>query len=150
MTDLNILFNSIENHIENGHNFKELEDILDSYSGDDWINHIDPLSSGLSRNKVYLSFNIEVFILSWKAGYETLPHDHSKNGCWLKVLRGKLNETLYTEELEMINIRDVSEGQYSFMSNDIGYHSIRNDDDTMSFSIHIYSPPMHKTRYFSK
>jgi cysteine dioxygenase len=97
-----------------------------------------------------LSFNIEVFILSWKSGYETLPHDHSKNGCWLKVLRGKLNETLYTGELEMINNRDVSEGQYSFMSNDIGYHSIRNDDESISFSIHIYSPPMHKTIYFSK
>jgi hypothetical protein len=149
MTDLNALIMTIENHIENLGNFKDIGDIIDSYRGNDWLSYIDPFTTGLSRNKIYLSSNIEVFILSWKAGYETLPHDHSKNGCWLKQLRGRLTETFYSKELERLNSKDVNQGQFSFISNDMGYHSIKNDTEESSFSIHIYSPPMHNTKYFS-
>jgi hypothetical protein len=149
MTDLNALIMTIENHIENLGNFKDIGDIIDSYRDNDWLSYIDLFTTGLSRNKIYLSSNIEVFILSWKAGYETLPHDHSKNGCWLKQLRGTLTETFYSKELERLNSKVVNQGQFSFISNDIGYHSIKNDTEELSFSIHIYSPSMHNTKYFS-
>jgi hypothetical protein len=35
----------------------------------------------------------------------------------------------------------------SFMSNDIGFHSIQNNYNNISISLHIYSPPNHKTKY---
>ena len=147
--ELNSLAIAIENHIANGLSFRDISSIVQNYSGIDWIDHIDHQPTGLTRNKVYLSFNIEIFIMSWKAGYETLPHDHSKNGCWLRVLKGELIERLYSVSNQEENTNAVSEGQISFMANDIGYHSIKNDTDKTTYSIHIYSPSMHKTKYFS-
>jgi cysteine dioxygenase len=148
MDNLDDLFLSIENHIGKGGKFTEIKEIIENYTGNDWISHINTNTSGLDRNRVYLSLNIEALILSWKPSYETLPHDHSANVCWIKILSGNLIETLYNNDMEKLNRKSNEEGQCSFMSNIIGYHSIKNESETTTFSIHFYSPPMHKTRYF--
>lgn len=147
MDDLNSCVIAVEKHIAETGNF-DIGYIIQDYNGTDWINHCSFDTIGLTRNKIYLSFNIEVLILTWKAGYETLPHDHAKNGCWLKVLKGNLSETRYTKDLEERSLKQLSEGEVSFMSNEYGYHSIHNYTDEVVSSIHIYSPPLHKTKYF--
>jgi len=149
MNNLDDLFLTIENHLRKDGKFTELKNILNSYNGNDWVNYINFDTNGLFRNRIYLSFNIEVLILSWKSGYETLPHDHSTNGCWMKILSGKLLERLYDSNLQKIDEKEVEEGQVSFMSNDFGYHNIKNELDKTTFSIHVYSPPMHTTKYFN-
>ena len=90
--------------------------------------------------------------MSWNSGYETLPHDHSENGCWLKMLKGNVIETQYRDNQSNLDIGEtnlITEGQISFMCNDFGYHSIKNNTEDIVFSLHIYSPPLHKTKYFS-
>ena len=152
MDELNSMIISIENHIESTGNFF-IGDILKRYNGNDWLNHIDHSTTGLTRNKIYISNDIEVIILSWNSGYETLPHDHSENGCWLKMLKGNVIETQYRDNQSNLIQRGetnlITEGQISFMCNDFGYHSIKNDTEDIVFSLHIYSPPLHKTKYFS-
>lgn len=147
LDNLDNLFLSIEDHLKSGHKFTELREILDSYNGLDWKNYVYFNTEKLFRKRIYLSFNIEVLILSWSSNYETLPHDHSINGCWLKVLSGSLVETIYNSNLQKLGENNVDEGQISFMCNDFGYHSIKNELDKPTFSIHIYSPPMHQTKY---
>ena len=152
MDELNRMIISIEKHIESTGNFF-IGDILKRYNGNDWLNHIDHSTTGLTRNKIYISNDIEVIILSWNSGYETLPHDHSKNGCWLKMLKGNVIETPYRDnQSNLIQTGEtnlIKEGHISFMCNDFGYHSIKNDTEDIVFSLHIYSPPLHKTKYFS-
>lgn len=146
---LNCLATSIEDYISNGGDFKEISYIIETYTGKDWINYIDNHPHGLNKNRVYLSSNIEILILSWKSNYKTLPHDHSKNGCWLKVLKGTLSEKLYNHNFNLTCKSIIYQGDISFMSNDIGYHSIANETENTTFSIHIYSPPLHKTKYYN-
>ena len=146
--DLNELIANIENHIINEGDFRDIGYLLESYGSTDWLNYIDSDTTGIKRNIVYLSSNIEIIIISWKAGYETLPHDHSRNGCWLKLLTGELSETLYNQALQEECNKIIKPRQISFMHNDFGYHSIKNSLETNSYSIHIYSPPKHKTNYF--
>ena len=147
--DLNEMIANIENHIANEGDFRDIGYLLESYNNTDWLNYIDLNTSGIKRNIVYFSNNIEVIIISWRAGYETLPHDHSHNGCWLKLLStGELCETLYNTELEKLCEKKISSKQISFMHNDFGYHSIKNKLESNCYSIHIYSPPKHKTKYF--
>ena len=152
MDELNSMIISIEKHIESTGNFF-IGDILKRYNGNDWLNHIDHSTTGLTRNKIYISNDIEVIILSWNSGYETLPHDHSENGCWLKMLKGNVIETPYRDnQSNLIQTGEtnlIKEGHISFMCNDFGYHSIKNDTEDIVFSLHIYSPPLHKTKYFS-
>ena len=146
--DLDELIANIEKHIVNQGDFRDIGYLLECYNGSDWLYYIDLNTSGISRNTIYLSSNIEVIVISWLAGYETLPHDHSRNGCWLKLISGKLDETLYNPSLKQIGNKQINPNQISFMHNDFGYHSIKNSLDCNSYSIHIYSPPKHKTTYF--
>ena len=48
--------------------------------------------------------------------------------------------------LQVKNI--LNSGDISFMHDDIGYHQIINDNDDISVSLHVYSPPKHVTKYF--
>ena len=146
--DLNDLIANIEKHIVNNGQFKDIGYLLECYNSEDWISYINPNTTGISKNTVYLSSNIEVIIISWVGCYETLTHDHSSNGCWMKLLSGELSETLYNHQLEEISIKNISSNQVSFMHNDFGYHSIKNKLDTNSYTMNIYSPPKHKTKYF--
>lgn len=146
--DLNDLIANIEKHIVNEGDFKDIGYLLECYNSEDWISYIDRNVREISKNILYISSNIELIIISWAGGYETLPHDHSSNGCWLKLLSGELSETMYNHQLEEIDSKNISSNQVSFMHNDFGYHSIKNKLNTNCYSIHIYSPPKHKTKYF--
>ena len=147
ISNLDNLFLTIDNQLNAGVEFSDIGWIIENYKNKDWRKHIDINTTGLSRNRIYLSSNIEVFILSCKSQYETLPHDHSSNGCWLKILSGNLLETLYNKDLKKICIKNIDKNEVSFMHNEFGYHSITNNSDNNVYSIHIYSPPMHKTKY---
>lgn len=148
--DLNELTINIEKHIANGYDFKNIGYLLEMYDSDDWLSLINRNTTGISKNIVYLSSNIELIIISWVGEYETLPHNHASNGCWLKLLSGELSETLYNHQLQEIDTKNITSNQVSFMHNDFGYHSIKNKLDNNCYSLHIYSPPKHKTTYFQK
>jgi len=74
-------------------------------------------------------------------------------------LKGNVIETQYRDiqsnliqrgetKLDIGETNLIKEGHISFMCNDFGYHSIKNDTEDIVFSLHIYSPPLHKTKYF--
>ncbi len=147
--DLNELIANIENHIANEGDFRDIGYLLESYNSNDWLHYIHRNTTGIKKTIAYLSSSIEIIIISWKAGYETQPHDHASNGCWLKFLSGgDLCETLYNSSLEEQCKKTIKPNQVSFMHNDFGYHSIKNSLETNGYSIHVYSPPKHKTTYF--
>ena len=68
-------------------------------------------------------------------------HDHSSNGCILKLLYGELIEKRYNNNLQHIKTNIISENNISYISNKICYHSINNNNNNnISVSLHIYSP----------
>lgn len=142
------LFRAVQAATDTRPFFTDLKDVLQSYNGLDWSVFVHPDPQGLVKERVYYSHNLEIMLLSWQAGHSTLPHDHATKGCWLKVLEGELLETRYNEELQETEKTCITKGQISFMSNDFGYHSIQNNGSEVTWSLHVYSPPFHVTRYF--
>lgn len=101
------------------------------------------------RNKIFENENFEIFIISWNKNQNAPIHDHSYNGCWLKVLQGELTENIYeTDSLSLYKSNSIKTNDISFMKNNIGYHSITNKSDETAITIHIYNPPNHKTKFF--
>lgn len=133
--------------------FESLDQILSvPLNAADWVNqlvnqsvNLEPIS--FSRQRVHLtpSGQVEVLVLTWPPGYSTLPHDHAQYGCWLKVLQGSLTESRYGLNLHKTQVSTLETGQSSFMCNDFGYHSIANTTTQPAYSLHLYSPPFHKT-----
>ena len=101
-----------------------------------------------NRERIYIDDQIEVFIITWNKNQETKVHDHSENGCFLKILEGTLEENVFSNDLNNVKKRLLKKGNISYMCNKIGLHSVKNNSDEICVSIHIYSPPNHLTTFY--
>ena len=100
-----------------------------------------------NRERIYIDDEIEVFIITWYKNQEAKVHDHSENGCFLKILEGSLEENIFSKN--DVKKRILNKGNISYMDNKIGLHSVKNNsDDKVCVSIHIYSPPNHSTTFY--
>ena len=135
--------------ISNEPNFDNIGNILKDYNDSDWKHYVKIDDKRYCRNKIFENDNFEIFIISWNKNQNAPIHDHSCNGCWLKVLSGELIENRYkTDSLELYQSNFMKTNDVSFMKNDIGYHSILNASDEIAITFHVYNPPNHKTKFF--
>ena len=101
-----------------------------------------------TRNLISANKDYTLIMLVWNPEKESKVHDHPGNGCFMKVLRGQLKETLYsmnkeTEEIKKERVRFLQKGLVSYMHDDIGLHKISNVlKDTTTVSLHLYTPPI--------
>ena len=133
--------------------FSNIVDIVKKYNGSDWKKYIDNTKSddkNYNKKKIDIVDNdyFDMYVVSWNNNKKSKIHDHSENGCIMKVLNGNLNEYIYDKNLKLINYKTITTNDVSFIDNNKGYHSIRNIDD-VSNTLHIYSPPNHITKYFN-
>lgn len=138
--DLKSLYNTMNANYINPSDFIDLTHIVNDYIGTDWIHMIEYKDF---YNKIRLDYysnnKIELYIICWKPGQTSPIHDHSENGCIMKVLTGSLKETLYTYNLIPQNETIINKDYVSFIDNHVGLHKIEALD--YSVSLHIYSPP---------
>ncbi|KAE8314983.1 RmlC-like cupin domain-containing protein [Aspergillus transmontanensis] len=103
-----------------------------------------------------------LLILVWSPGKGSAIHDHANAHCVMKVLKGSLQETLYSwpdkSKLEHGQIsppqirRETTygENQVTYMSDKLGLHKISNPDpNNVAVSLHLYTPPNAATYGFS-
>ena len=122
-------------------NFINLTSIVKKYIGIDWIKYIKYNNNKYNRIRLDNLSNskFEIYIICWKPTQISPIHDHSENGCIMKVLDGSLKETLYDYDLFCQNETIINKHYISFIDNHIGLHRIESLD--YSVSLHIYSPP---------
>lgn len=142
------IIKTLEEFTISGENFSSIRDILISYQGEDWKEHVVINPYHYFRKKIFENNNYEVYIITWNIGQIAKIHDHAENGCFLKILQGELVENVYNKILSNKKTSKLSKGEISFMSNDMGYHSILNMGTIPAVSIHIYSPSNHHTKYY--
>ncbi|KAJ5526876.1 hypothetical protein N7513_011035 [Penicillium frequentans] len=95
-----------------------------------------------------------LLILVWSPGKGSAIHDHANAHCVMKILKGKLQETLYSwPDQEKIKRGETSppqitrqtiyeENQVTYMSDKLGLHRISNPDPkNFAISLHLYTPP---------
>ena len=138
-------------HTNKSDPFINIINIVQQYSGNDWKKYINHDTPSYFKQNVDIPYDwFEIYIISWSPHTKTLIHDHAINGCILKILDGSLTEHIYSsinDTSSLINTNIIQNNMTCFMSNDIGFHSIQNNNNNISISLHIYSPPNHKTRY---
>ena len=132
-------------HIKN--DFKNSAKYLEEYLGNDYKKYVCIDEMKYNRERIYIDDEIEVFIITWYKNQEAKVHDHSENGCFLKILEGSLEENIFSKN--DVKKRILNKGNISYMDNKIGLHSVKNNsDDKVCVSIHIYSPPNHSTTFY--
>ena len=92
----------------------------------------------------------DAYIIFWGPKALSKIHDHAENGCVYKIIKGSLEEktffhiNLLERSRKILGLGDVGE-----INNDVGYHSMKNLLDTVSVSIHFYSPPNYVMNIFN-
>ena len=102
-----------------------------------------------TRDKLVDTKNAVVYIIYWAKDAYSPPHNHPDGGCILKLLNGKLCETIY----DLINNRAVRKNDGVLLTTDyisIKYgnelHSVMAIDNTVS--IHMYFPGDYTPTFF--
>ena len=89
-----------------------------------------------------------VLLLCWNPQQESPIHDHPCDGCWLQVLRGKIQECRYhSQDLHCLSDETFEEGQIAYITDNMGYHKIGNPTHaTPAATLHLYAPPIQECR----
>lgn len=105
-------------------------------------------STGYQKKLLYENDIYDVYLIIWYPNCVTKIHNHADNGCYMKLLSGRLTEYIYeSNNLNITKINDINKNDFTYIDNKIGCHKILNSDQ-ISTSIHIYSPPRYQTKYF--
>nr|QFG74228.1 MAG: cysteine dioxygenase type I [Megaviridae environmental sample] len=95
--------------------------------------------SEFEKITIYKNLDYELVLINWKKNYNTDYHNHPKNGCVMKILKGELQE----DKIVYQPYKNIFTKKYK--KNDTGFikggeiHNITALED--SISLHIYSPP---------
>ncbi|XP_054738996.1 cysteine dioxygenase type 1 isoform X2 [Anastrepha obliqua] len=121
-------------------------------------------------------FNL--MILCWGEGQGSAIHDHADSHCFMKMLKGDLQETRYempctkivempnvdiglidddagqeinSEELKAVGSSTITVNDVAYINDNIGLHRVENPShiDT-SVSLHLYCPPFNECTVFHK
>ena len=119
------------------------QSFIDQYNGDDWIQYQDNMIKDKGYNKTLITQSdfFELYLISWLPNNSSIVHNHQDNGCVFKVLEGQLNEDIFLEDQKTcITSKNILSNQSSYIDNQIGYHQIKNLNDSFSYSLHLYPP----------
>jgi len=120
--DVNLIKNLYSNNIE------------------DWENYIIK-KENYTRSLVFKNDNFQLIIMTWPGNFESFIHDHNKNECIFKVLKGRFTEKMYKEnldKLELVESKEIFTNQIGVINDDKGYHSVKNNSSDFAVSIHLY------------
>ena len=119
----------------------KIKNLINSYNEDDWKSYVIKDDLKYNKIKVFETELFDIYIIVWNINQQSKVHNHSSNGCWLKILEGKVEEKIYNNKFELLKYNIQNRGEISFIKDDIGYHSIKNINNNISVSLHIYNPP---------
>ena len=127
-----------------------LKSFMEQYKGEDWKSYITECEENYIKKLVFRNEDYELFVVSWMPGKGSTIHDHSKNGCLFKILRGELIEERYSNEIKLENSTLFNGNNIGYIENEEGLHRMLNKTDKIVVSLHLYSPPNYKIKSYDK
>lgn len=101
-----------------------------------------------TRNLVYKDELFEMILLCWDVGQVTPIHNHQGQRCWMGVLDGQVEETLYafpgprSSPPTAKNSKQHVRGEVAFITDEIALHRIAQVGPARAVSLHLYSRPI--------
>ena len=133
----------------NPHNsIQTIRNLLKKYNDIDWKKYVSFNKKKYKRIPLthFSSPYFEFIIICWKKGQNAPVHNHPKNGCLVKILKGSLKEIHYNKNLISTKEHIHSTNSISYLDDTLGYHEVIPMEDTVS--LHIYAPPKYKPKFF--
>jgi cysteine dioxygenase len=112
-----------------------------------------------TRNLVHHEAQFELLLLCWGADQKSPIHNHEGQRCWMAVLDGGVDETLFhfpNDQAEPGLIRakgparTCRQGQVAFITDEIALHEIAAAAHAPAVSLHLYSRPFQTCQVFDR
>jgi cysteine dioxygenase len=101
---------------------------------------------GYTRHCFVNNERYEVLLLCWEKDQQTPIHSHGGQECWVKVLRGQIEEVHYKKVKEGLckeTKRSIREPEdISYMNDKIGLHTLGSVGHQRAISLHLYAAPI--------
>jgi cysteine dioxygenase len=121
--------------------FNLIEPIKNLYFNiQDFNNNITFKKNDYNKSILFRDAKYEIVLICWDSCCQTKIHNHPKNGCIMKILKGTLIEECFNEKNLNIKCNTYNENDVSYIHDDLYLHKIINSNQK-SISLHIYSPP---------
>jgi len=144
-------------------NVEVVHQIMAAYKGDpaDWemYAHYDP--EKLTRNLVDTgNGKYNLILVCWEGGHKSTIHDHSNCHCFMRQLKGSLDEIRYDwpdpKAPDDAPLTETSRSKLccpgvSYMNDEIGLHRMENASQVeRAVSLHLYCPPFNACKVFDR
>ena len=107
-----------------------------------------------TRNCIAENEQFELIILCWEKDQATPIHDHGGEECWVKIIKGEFDETIYKKdengELSMVKSHVSSVGDTTYMIDFMGYHQLKNISNSRAVSLHLYAKPIRNCNIYDE
>lgn len=99
-----------------------------------------------TRNCLARSENYEIILLCWDRKAVTPIHGHGGQDCWVYQVDGEVLEMRFNQDenddLEVFEKLILKEGEVSYMTDEMGYHLIKNNSNNKCMTLHVYASPI--------
>mmetsp|Transcript_11766 Transcript_11766/g.15984 ORF Transcript_11766/g.15984 Transcript_11766/m.15984 type:complete len:180 (-) Transcript_11766:512-1051(-) len=106
-----------------------------------------------TRNCVVRHDKFEFILLCWSPGAITPIHDHAGQDCWVYQVDGSIRERRYVQNgssFETTNDATLDAGKLCYMHDRMGFHTLSNESDQPSMTLHIYANPIDRCQVFNE
>lgn len=151
MITLDNITNYVYNQLHEEKSFESCKHILKLYNASDYVKYLTKgkyNSYNYKRIMIHTCDLFDMYIIMWKPGAQSPIHDHPENGCFMKVLHGKLDEYLFNHNCIIHSMYTREENYIGFMKKNLTLHSIENNTNSIVISLHVYSPANVKPKIY--
>ena len=109
-----------------------------------------------TRNLIAYDEKFTILLLCWEKGQMSPIHDHAGSNCWVKLLDGVVEESLYELDEDgktpnLLSRKPYKPGGVAYINDSYGVHKMGNPNlDHVAISLHVYSPAYHECHIFSE
>ena len=137
----------------------EIESLLRGISlqPSDYKKFVKETTEKYFRNSIALSQFAELLVMTWLPMQQSPIHDHADSDCCIRVLQGRMTETLYSElaqnQNEVIELSSTVWERDTVTSSVLeNIHKVSNTHTPVLVTLHLYSPPLQfeKMRIFKE
>lgn len=117
----------------------ELKEWLTNLEVVDWQDKVTFCDENYKRNVIHQEELFEILLICWKGGQCSGIHDHPHRGCLVKILKGCLNDEVFSPNNESFK-NEYPCQDVLHISNQTGVHKMENKCTEDAISLHIYAP----------
>lgn len=107
-----------------------------------------------TRNCIVDNERFELILICWCEGHQTPIHDHGGEECWVKIIEGELQETIYKKNesgvLTVVRSSVSKPNEVTYMKDFMGFHRLKNIANKRSMSLHLYAKPIRNCNVFDE